>query len=440
MAGVGIQDRTGQERTSSVPAPGVSAERGVQFRRELAGLPYAEQVRMTTPQAPLQMSRNVTPGEAATVDTRLGSNGRAATVEDKHGSRATDAGVIAVDGHSMAAPDADNPHFEEDASAFERALGPAAHGHGSAAAVMSAAAGKVKTYLEELTGTWDARTKDLRDLLKKCGSDDRQSSNRVGTAAGAIKQLVESGTVGERCGMVEKFWQNIVLPEFLKAPADADVAARRAAGQAALDQGLISGRVEGKSGVWYFYAKQDESTTDHTDPAAAAQQLEARQALNWQWHTRAPRPSDQTLDKMKVGDVEGVISRQEKLFQGVSAASDELAWSNGENAWMMNEYDKWVFAQRQMALPLVAGPSGTTDRLFQTLGAMGVADKIGIRTACIGYLLPPRHHSLVEVLTAAAAHGVPFTPGKRMYTVLPPFSETELKGFGGGKFPHEPRP
>ena len=50
--------------------------------------------------------------------------------------------------------------------------------------------------------------------------------------------------------------------------------------------------------------------------------------------------------------------------------------------------------------------------------------------ACIGYLLPIHAHSLVEILTAAAAHGVPFSAGPQMYRRIAPLSEDELRSCG----------
>jgi hypothetical protein len=63
-------------------------------------------------------------------------------------------------------------------------------------------------------------------------------------------------------------------------------------------------------------------------------------------------------------------------------------------------------------------------------------------------LLPIHAHSLVEILTAAAAHGVPFSPGLKMYRDIKPITEDELRsscGRSGGQdgknlFPDEKTP
>ena len=103
----------------------------------------------------------------------------------------------------------------------------------------------------------------------------------------------------------------------------------------------------------------------------------------------------------------------------------------------MNEYNKWVFQMRQLSIPLAAGPSGTTNKLMNLGNLLGMAP-IQTRLACMGYLLPARHHSLVEVMEAAEAQGCGnFIPGRQMYTDIKPWTSTDLKAFGGGKFPHE---
>jgi len=71
---------------------------------------------------------------------------------------------------------------------------------------------------------------------------------------------------------------------------------------------------------------------------------------------------------------------------------------------------------------------------------------LSMRMACIGYLLPIHAHTLVEIMTAAAAHGAPFSPGPQMYRRIAPLGEEELRSScgrpGGGKnlFPDEKSP
>jgi hypothetical protein len=123
-----------------------------------------------------------------------------------------------------------------------------------------------------------------------------------------------------------------------------------------------------------------------------------------------------------------------------------LAWSEGAKMWAINEKDEWVRAMRELSLPLGAGPSGTTNMLMNVCSILG-GDPTGTRLACIGYLLPIHAHSLVEVLAAAASHGVGFTAGQQMYRNIAPFPEDVLRSRcgiqpanaeGRPRFPDEP--
>jgi hypothetical protein len=57
-------------------------------------------------------------------------------------------------------------------------------------------------------------------------------------------------------------------------------------------------------------------------------------------------------------------------------------------------------------------------------------DAYDARAACIGYLLPSHHHTLVEILAAAQPFGCTYTPGQKMYRNINPYSEPELRELG----------
>lgn len=141
------------------------------------------------------------------------------------------------------------------------------------------------------------------------------------------------------------------------------------------------------------------------------------------------------------------LSKREQTTQELTGVSSEtLKWSEGSKLWVINESDKWVQAMRKLSLPLAAGPSGTTNALMNASAMLG-GDPSETRMACIGYLLPIKAHSLVEICAAAAGHGVGFNAGKQMYRELPPLTKEELQACGrdnpagGAKlFPDEPDP
>jgi hypothetical protein len=53
-------------------------------------------------------------------------------------------------------------------------------------------------------------------------------------------------------------------------------------------------------------------------------------------------------------------------------------------------------------------------------------------------LIATGHHTLVEILAAAHAHGCDYTPGQRMYRNIRPLDDRELRALGkAGKYPDE---
>jgi hypothetical protein len=199
-----------------------------------------------------------------------------------------------------------------------------------------------------------------------------------------------------------------------------------------------------------------------TDPQQAA----AQKALQQQNDTRDPATKDPsnpsrpktftpgpgdptqtaiTPEKLKQQGIG--LSNREAEAQGNPAANEALKWQEGVKTWVMKKEHEWTAAQKALKIPLGAGPSGTTSALFQVSKMLGYNDNLGIRMACIGYILPINAHSLVEVLTAAAAHGCPPPQGQKMYKKIDPLSEDQLRACGrpGGKdgknlFPDDPPP
>ena len=127
---------------------------------------------------------------------------------------------------------------------------------------------------------------------------------------------------------------------------------------------------------------------------------------------------------------EGVeLSDREKTHMGLTGdnAGGKTTWKEGGNDWIVQEKHVWTQAARKLGLPLVAGPSGTTTRIMNAALLMNDEDLEGVRLACIGYLLPIHAHSLVEVLAAGSAFGVPFRPDQKMYQLIKPLAPDELR-------------
>ena len=173
-------------------------------------------------------------------------------------------------------------------------------------------------------------------------------------------------------------------------------------------------------------------------PAAA---LDAR-AYEGQGNTRVHRgstegalgrnttPDRTTMTGADMANQGMPLSSREQAMQTQLGPNGELQWSEGKKLWIINESDKWVQAMRKLSLPVTAGPSGHTNGFMNAASMLGGVSMPDARLVCIGQVLPINAHSLIEVLTAASAFGVPFTTGRQMYRSIPPLSEGELRACG----------
>ena len=143
-------------------------------------------------------------------------------------------------------------------------------------------------------------------------------------------------------------------------------------------------------------------------------------------------------DREKAIQEKGIEAKNGPLPETAELEKEKLLWAEGADKWIADSQSEFVKHLQEMQVPFGAGPSGTTARLMSTAQQLGYGDAAQMRLACLGYLLPIRAHSLVEVMVSAAAYGAP-TPldGLMMYTAIAPYQPETLKGFSGGKFPHE---
>jgi hypothetical protein len=326
-----------------------------------------------------------------------------------------------------------NPEFEKEALTFEKALGRHAYGHGIATAAIDGIASQCIRYLTTFAGEWSNKSQKLEAVLHEVGIDHTTYVGAVGKEINAVMAAFEMGSMHEKWIHILHFFEHHLITELAKEKAAWDPKFQEACQEANMDfQALKSRRddVQGPDG------KVDNSwKLVHWD------------TMKDQWHTRVREPgSDGTLGKtageLGVPMSEAEQAHQKKAAQGegddFEAATKAPKWHSGSKGWFINERDKWVRRQREMSLPLAAGPSGHTT-VMMNAGTYFKTDPYSLRLAAIGNLLVFGHHTLVEVLTAAAAFGPTFTPGQMMYTNIKPLGPDELKALGKGKFPHEPR-
>ncbi len=346
---------------------------------------------------------------------------------------------VANGASSMAA----KPDFEAAARAFERNLGAAAAQDGlGAAQAMSA---KAKAYImAKVGGAWSRTNAMLETELKKMGSENPGWSGAVGKGIDALMAVFDSGNVATRMNHVGEFYIQVLAQDLISARgAEALVWAE----QARLDIDLLEAKA----------AEAERTRTSGKAPSPWALAPAASPAAAGQTQTRVHRASTADSDAGKADRAATHRTDESAKTAGVSLDPAEatlqaqgdstfdprtsrLRWEEGARVWIMNEADQWVRWARQMSLPLAAGPSGTTNMLMTANDALNATSAVQARLACIGYLLPANHHSLVEVMAAAAPFGAAWTPGPDMYKDIEPYSPSALRGFGGGRFPGESDP
>ncbi len=388
-----------------------------------------------------------------------------------------------VAGANLSGPSmAENPDFEKDAAAFEVNLGGVAFS--IATATGAAMVAKARAYIEAKVPVGDFKNlgTETKALLEKCGGAKAAFAGAVGTDAAVIQQLTltskeldelttaagadaaklkaipQPANVREQMTFVYNFASNILTADLLntkkdqldgwiaKAKLDAvkiDERVKFIEQQAQLRKANGQARpgTDGKVG-WDAVGMVPQPAGGGIVGGSGGADAKTARPVADQWSARSNRKdTEQKAGAAPSGDIStrtagqvastgAGLSKREEKFMGIGAPTDALKWSEGAKMWIINERDKWVKAMRALSLPLAAGPSGTTGVLMNAAAMLGGAAPVDVRMACVGYLLPIKAHSLVEILGAAAAFGVPFTADKQMYRNLPPLAEPQLRSCG----------
>jgi hypothetical protein len=347
------------------------------------------------------------------------------------------------DGPSAA--DAGKKDFEKRALAFEKKLGLHAYGHSRAVGVIDDMIGQCKTYMTAVAGKWEDNSNELKAILAESGDDKVNMVGAVGKEIEAVKRAFDpSAPMQVKWHHILHFFEHHLMVEVGKVTSSWDTKFVEALQAAKIDVNELRER---RKQVAADTKPLPAWNKDLPPGTQTSWDLFESENMAGQPHTRVKegRP-DGTLGK--TADELGVkMSADEAAFQNQGATpapgADESdpqkmmpRWSSGSKGWMMNERDAWVRRQRQLGLPLAAGPSGHTTCMMNA-GIYFKQDIFALRLAAIGNLLPFGHHSLVEVMTAAQSFGAPFTPGQEMYTNIKPLEPEDLRALAGGKFPHE---
>jgi hypothetical protein len=318
--------------------------------------------------------------------------------------------------------------------AFEDQLGAAAWRHPSAVRGSHELAMKAKDYIRVKAGNrWDAGSSELGDILSRIGVNNPGWSGSVGKEIGKVMAVFDEGNIAERMTHVDSFFIRVLAKDL----ADESVAV--------LEQRIAKARLN-RPFLEKRRRKMIKEGHLRNDGKSAWDILSIPQQspVGAQWHARARR-SENSLESRsarRLADTGADMGpREEALHKAVNPDwnrdTDPVLWEEGTRYWIVNERDRWAQFHRDLSIPIGAGPSGTTNTFMQAAQALNV-DCTETRTACIAYLLPAHHHTLVEVLEAAAPYGCPYTRGKKMYRDVRPFTEQELRACGrNGLFPDE---
>ncbi len=114
-------------------------------------------------------------------------------------------------------------------------------------------------------------------------------------------------------------------------------------------------------------------------------------------------------------------------------------WAEGKLQWLLDSTSETVQKLNEKSVPMGAGVSGSTQRLFKECKMLNVSGPKRIRLAAVGWLLL-LHHSFEEIMKACANNGAGAYGGNADYLALNPPSRGELEGIGPIPGAASPRP
>lgn len=340
--------------------------------------------------------------------------------------------ALAVRDGSMAK----NPDFEAYAQDWEQRLGIIAYNDKRTEDVVGEAAQKVLAYVDtkaEMFGEADAalrKTLSTEDLTTL--GNNVTGSGSVGKSVEKIREAMSGGSVSSKFAHVSAFINHVLKHDVLGINVDVFNEIMQKAGMDGNAQAIKK----------KFFDANKSQKEQHKSPVVVSGDAQ-NQGLN---RTKRYGKEEAHLEKgeRSVSELRdsGINISQEEVDANLIDPKDpdKIQMVEGVRMWAMNERNKWVHAMREMSLPLAAGVSGTTARMTKGLEQIGVGTPETRRLACIGYIIPYHHHSLVEIMAGASGNGGPqFTPSKQMYRDIKPYEEDFLRQ-NVGKFPDEVHP
>lgn len=357
-------------------------------------------------------------------------------ITDENFTKKTDYAIIGKNVASMA----NDPAFEAAAMRFEEQIGVLAHNHPKSIAVCKLATSKILIYIINKHIQAKESEAAINEDLKRLGMSSSAWSGAIGRNVEGIRDILEEGgSVGEMIAHIEAFSTNILMKDIMED----NVPWRIIANKLKLNSEKLEsayGRSAFTGDKYLGYELPENGAGANQWHTRVKMINEGGQAFKSKHHPSNVKSTDTESDSQTVRKKEQItaespvgiglkLGKHEENFQrDKTKGDDRVAWEEGARIWALNEIDSWVFIQRQLSLPLAGGASSTTARIMQAFQFLGIEANDDVRLAAIGALLPPRHHSLVEVMFGAAPFGATiYRQGPKMYYDIHPLAEKEIR-------------
>lgn len=129
------------------------------------------------------------------------------------------------------------------------------------------------------------------------------------------------------------------------------------------------------------------------------------------------------------------------LFEDSYDYDKELPWEEGGTRFNPNLKNAWMKkAVKELKMPVVAGPSGTTDRMLTALNFLGLSGEAeNFRLGLLGWMLTSNDHSFHEIMSVSKSFGMEYEEGSYAYHNIPPLTVQQIREHvcENGMFPDE---
>ncbi|MFN3810301.1 MAG: DUF4157 domain-containing protein [Roseateles asaccharophilus] len=139
-------------------------------------------------------------------------------------------------------------------------------------------------------------------------------------------------------------------------------------------------------------------------------------------------PAHNTPDLSEGADIARIFGEDRQVYD----STKQLPWEEGGSRFNASVRNAWVNeAVNVLKMPVVAGPSGTTDRMLQALKYLGAwnnpVDPDAFRLSLLGWMLSSNDHSFHEIMAVSQSFGLDYSPGPYAYHRIPPLTIQQIR-------------